>query len=341
MKKKYLLILLAVLFLIMSASCGKIPPEAPAAEAAPPQETKPAEEAEKTESYVDPNAIRIGVSMQGLQREYIQRVRDVMLREEERYKGQIELVILDGQEDAERQNAQIERLITQNVDAIIFNPISYDEGVVGVRLANEKQIPIVMLITTVGGEAESAQAYAVSDHKESAYIQMDMVADYLDQQGNIAILKGKKGIESEIARTAGYEEKLLDYPGIHVECSQVANWSTDEAREIVENWIRNEKDIDAILAQNDIMAVGALEAVKEAGKLGEIAVFGIDGDTEALQLVKKGELQGTVYHDAFTQGKKAVEYAVRLARGEKVEWKYIPFQKVDATNVDYYLSLAA
>ena len=340
MNNKRLILLLLIVTVFMVTSCVGYQFEfRETVEQQPATKENAVAEEKTTEDYANPNAIRIGISMQGLQREYIRRVRDVMLQEEKRYGGAVELIILDGQEDAERQNAQIERLITQNVDAIIFNPISYDEGVVGVHLANEKQIPIVMLITTVGGERENIQAYAVSDHKESAYIQMDMTAEYLNYNGNIAILKGKKGIESEIARTQGYEEKLLEYPNIQVECSQVANWSAYEAKEIVENWIRNEKDIDAILAQNDIMAVGALEAVKEAGKAGEIAVFGIDGDTEVLQLVKKGEMQGTVYHDAFTQGKKAVEYAVNLAKGNTVNWNYIPFRKVDSSNVDYYLNL--
>lgn len=285
------------------------------------------------------NALHIGVSMQGLQRNFIRRVKEAMLQAEAEYHGEIELIILDGQEDAERQNAQIEKLITQQVDAIIFNPISYEEGAIGVRLANESGIPIVMLTTTVDPEIEPASAYAISDHKESAYIQMDMAAQYLDYSGNIAILKGKKGIDSEIARTRGYEEKLLEYSGLNVVCSQVANWSTDEAREIVENWLRTGKEIDVILAQNDIMAIGALQAVKEAGKEGKIAIFGIDGDAEALRYVKRGELQGTVYHDAELQGKNAVEYAVKLARGESINWEYIPFRSIDLSNVEDYLDL--
>ena len=292
---------------------------------------------EEYQEHENPNAIHIGVSMQGLQRPYIKRVRDVLLSVEKRYEGQIKLTILDGQEDAERQNAQIERLITQKVDAIIFNPISYEEGKIGIQLANNNNIPIIMLITLANGSLNNAQAFAVSDHVESAYIQIEMAAEYLNGKGNIAILKGKRGVNSEIDRTKGYETKLQEYPGITVKCSQVANWSEDEAREIVENWIRTGKEIDAILAQNDIMAIGALEAVQNAGKLDEIAVFGIDGDRESLILIKNGKLQGTVYHDAVTQGRLAVEYAIELAKGNSVPFEYIPFKPVTKENVESFL----
>lgn len=334
-KKFYLAMLLSFVMVFSSCAKSNAVPQNDDKYDPVPIPTEPSIE----EEYVDPNAIHIGVSMQGLQREYIRRVRDVMLDAAEEYKGAIKLTILDGQEDAERQNAQIEKFITQGVDAIIFNPISYDEGEIGVQLANRNGIPIVMLITTVNNGLDLARAYAVSDHKESAYIQMDMAAKYLDYEGKIAVLKGKKGIESEIGRTQGYEDKLQEYPNIELECSQVANWSTDESREIVENWIRTGKEFDAVLAQNDIMAIGALQAIKEAGKLNEIAVFGIDGDAEALRLVKKGQMKGTVYHDAITQGRTAIQYAVMLARGEEVECDFIPFKAVDNSNVDYYLSI--
>jgi len=288
--------------------------------------------------YAD-DVIRIGVSMQGLQRPYIQRVYKILLQEEKNYKGKIQLTIYDGYEDAERQNAQIEKFITQKVDVIIFNPIAYDGGKIGLQMANESGIPIVLLITNAEDGFHLADAYAISDHKESAYIQMDMVAEYLGYKGNIAILKGKKGMDSEIQRSKGYAEKLQQYSDIKLVCSQVANWSAHEAKEIVENWIVNGKKIDAVLAQNDIMAMGVLEAVREAGKLSEIAVFGIDGDYDTLKLIKDNIISGTVYHDAYNQGKRAIEYAIALANGDLVTSEYVPFMRVDRSNVDYFIAL--
>lgn len=282
--------------------------------------------------------IRIGVSMQGLQRPYIVRVRDQLERIEAEMGGTVDLIILDGQENAEKQNAQVEYFISKKVDVIIFNAISYEEGALGVELANEAGIPMVLLITTVAN-TEKTQAQAISDHKESALIQIDMVAEYLQGKGNIVILEGLRGIESQLDRTEGYNEELQKYPDIKTEEVQTANWTRADAYAIVENWIRLGKEFDVVVAQNDNMALGALKAVEEADMQDQIAVFGIDGDMDAMLLVKEGRLEGTVYHDAVGQAERAVEYAIALAHGETVVSEPVPFVRVDQSNVDYYISL--
>lgn len=291
---------------------------------------------EKPET-VDGNAdvLQIGVSLQGLQRPFIQRLYQQLLKQEQAHADEVDLIILDGEEDAERQNVQIEEFIVKGVDAIIFNPFDYDEGAFGVDLACNNHIPIVLL-TTHAKNYEKAQGLALSDHKESAYLQMEMVAEYLDDKGNIAIINGPGSIVSSFQRTDGYKEKLAEYPNIHVVAEQSANWSTEEAYAIVENWLRLEKEIDAIVTQNDNMAVGALQAVEEAGLQDEIAIFGIDGDLETLDLIKEGRIEGTVYHDAIAQADLAMECAMALAKGEPVEYQMVPYKKVDINNVNSF-----
>jgi len=296
-------------------------------------------ENEQVDAVVSPHSnIRIGVSMQGLQRPYIVRVRDQLERIEREMDGEIDLIILDGQENSEKQNAQVEHFISKKVDVIIFNAISYEEGSLGVELANEAGIPIVLLITTVEN-TEKTQAQAISDHKESALIQIDMVGEYLGGKGNIVILEGLKGIESQLERTEGYIEGLQKYPDIKTVEIQTANWTRADAYAIVENWIRLGKEFDAVVAQNDNMALGALKAVEEANMQDSIVVFGIDGDMDAMLLVKEGRLQGTVYHDAAGQAERAIEYAITLVQGYDVESEPVPFLRVDQANVDYYIGL--
>ena len=285
---------------------------------------------------LNPDAIQIGVSLQGIQRPFIERLEKRLLDLEEQYDGEVQLTILDGQEEPERQNVQIEEFVVQKVDAIIFNSISYDEGALGVELAKNSGIPIVLLTTYVKNY-EDAQALAVSNHEESAHLQMDLVAEYLNYNGNIAIIKGPSSIESSFKRTKGYIEKLEEYSGLQVVAEQPANWSPEEAYAIVENWIRLGKDIDVIVAQNDIMAMGALQAVEEAGMQEQIAIFGIDGDIEALELIKEGRMAGTVYHDAIAQADLAMQYAVSLARGIAVDSQIVPYQTVDRNNVNWYI----
>lgn len=299
---------------------------------------EPPKESEEPITQTSHANIRIGVSLQGLQRPYIVRVKEQLKRLVEGMDEDVELIILDGQENSEKQNAQIEHFISKKVDVIIFNAISFEEGALGVELANEADIPVVLLITTVAN-VDKTQAQAISDHSESAIIQIDMVADYLSGKGNIVILEGLKGIESQIDRTEGYEQRLAMYPGINVVEVQTANWTRADAYAIVENWIRLGKEFDVVVAQNDNMALGAIQAVKEAGMQEKIAVFGIDGDMDAMLLVKEGRLKGTVYHDAAGQAERAIEYAIDLAKGEVVISEPVPFSAINMHNVDYYIGL--
>lgn len=329
MRFRLLICILLCVFLLLSA-CQSMT-EVPIGQEEPDEHQTAATET----SHV---RFRVGVSLQGLERPYIVRVREHLESIEADMNGLIELIILDGQENAEKQNAQVEHFISKKVDVIIFNAISYEEGALGVELANEAGIPIVLLITTVAN-VEKTQAQAISDHKESALIQIDMVAEYLNEQGNIVILEGLKGIESQLDRTEGYNEGLKKYPRIKAVETQTANWTRADAYAIVENWIRLGKKFSAVVAQNDNMALGALQAVEEANMQNEIAVFGIDGDMDAMLLVKEGRLQGTVFHDAAGQAKRAIEYAIALAAGREVVSEPVPFVGVDEQNVDYYINI--
>lgn len=107
---------------------------------------------------------------------------------------------------------------------------------------------------------------------------------------------------------------------------------------LVENWLTTGTQIDAIICQNDGMALGALEAVKAAGKKDQIIITGIDAIQDALDSVKAGELDATCFQDAIGQGKGALDMAVRAAKGEKIERNNIPFELVTKDNVDGYYS---
>ncbi len=326
--------LTAALCALLLAACAKEQPVQETAPSAPPV----AEQQESLPAPVHEAKYRIGVSLQGLQAPYIERLKDGLNRQQFRYNGEIELIIMDGAEDPDRQNAQIEELIVKKADAIIFNPMSYETGAIGLELAHRSGVPVVLLTTTTSN-MELADAVSISDHRESGHIQMDMAAEYLGYRGKIAVLKGPVNISSAFLRTEGYEDRLKQYPGLEVTVSQPANWSMEEAYSIVENWLRLGKDIDAIVAQNDNMAIGALEAVSDAGLEGKIAVFGIDGDMETLQLIREGRMQGTVYHDASGQTAQAVLYALQAIRGQKISSVPVPYQAVTRENVDYYIRI--
>lgn len=286
--------------------------------------------------YKKPKRITVGVSMQGFDSPYVLSVKKYF-EEIIKERTDIDAIILDGQSNPEKQVSQIENFISRKVDVIILNPISYDGCAPAVEAANKANIPIITLITQVINQ-EKCASFVGSDHKESGIIEAKMMANYLNGKGKIVILEGVMGIDAQLRRLAGYKDILSGFPDIEVIGMQTAAWQRIEAYAIVENWILTGKKFNAVLSENDNMAMGALRAIEEAGLQNEIKVFGIDGDDDALQAVKDGRLEGTVFQDARSQAEKAVECAVRLSKGGVVEDKYvIPFRPVNKDNVSSFI----
>ncbi len=294
-------------------------------------ETAPVQSSQAT------NKITIGISMQGLEAPYVARVKDYIELTLKEIGPEVEAVILDGQENAEKQVSHVENFTSRKMDAIILNPISFDGCVPAVDTAVKAEIPIITLITLVSNQ-EMCDSFVGSDHYESGVIEAEMMAKKLNGKGSIVILEGVMGIDSQIKRMEGYKYVLSKYPEIKIVAQQTASWRRSEAYAIVQNWIDNDKGFDAVLSENDNMAMGAVMAIEEAGKTGEIMVFGIDGDRDALQAVADGRLEGTVFQDAEAQARQAVYCAINLARRKPIYKEYvIPFQAVTKENVGDYL----
>jgi inositol transport system substrate-binding protein len=158
--------------------------------------------------------------------------------------------------------------------------------------------------------------------------------DVLQGKGNIAVIHGPNGHSAEVQRSEGIRQVLGKYPDAKIVLEQTANWDRAQALNLMENWLASGQKIDAVIAQNDEMALGALKAIQAAGKQNDIAVIGIDAIPDALKAVADGKMVGTVFQDAKGQGAMAVDLAVQLAQGKQVSHdNYIPFQLVTKDNV--------
>ena len=281
----------------------------------------------------DVSDITIGVSFQGLSDEYIVRLSDAFKAKAE--EAGVEIQIADGQMNAEKQVGQVENFIAQKVDVIVLNPISAEGCAPAVSAAKEAGIPIITLISTTSNQDE-ASTYVGSDAIESGEIQGEMVVEDLEGKGNIVVMYGQMGHDAQIGR---YEGLLNAIEGTEIEiiAEQTANWSREEGMSLMENWLSSGKEIDAVVAQNDAMALGALMAIEEKGLTGEIKVYGIDAQGEALDAVEEGTMAGTVFQNAERQGSECVDVAIKAAKGEELESNYyIPYEGVRAENVDDY-----
>lgn len=323
MKKiRILAVLTAVVMVIgLFAACGTTAPTAPA-------DTKAAAPAPAADKK-----LKVGVTYQNLQNEFILNIQDALRAKAKEM--DVELIEADGQGKAENQISQVENFIAQKVDAIILNPFDKDGDAPCVDKAVAAKIPIIVVNAEVSN-LDKATGMVGSDDTDAGKIEMQYIADQLKGKGNIVIIHGPNGHSAEVGRTKGNKEILAKYPDIKVLAEQTANWDRAQAMALMENWMQGGKEINAVVGQNDEMALGALKAVQAKNKK-DILVIGIDAIPDALKAVGDGTLAATVFQDARGQGAGAVEVAVKAAKGEKVEKKtYIPFQLVTKDNLSKF-----
>jgi inositol transport system substrate-binding protein len=248
----------------------------------------------------------------------------------------VEVIYVDAQNDASKQLAQIETFITRGVDSIVIMPADVTTAPDMVARANEANIPNIIVNRTFEG-IEAATSYIGSDSITAGVMQMEEVTKHLDGKGNIAIMTGELGQEAAIKRTDGNKQVIDEYPDMNVVLEGTAEWARSEGMTLMENWLNSGKQIDAVVANNDEMAIGALMAAEAAGKLDEIIFAGIDATPEALKYIKDGKLKVSVYQNAVGQGQGSIEAAIKAARGASVEKTIdIPFELVTIDNVDEY-----
>lgn len=310
--------LLAGLFAVIMCGCGQKTETAPSTSATP-----------------APKQITIGISYQNLQNEFIINIQDAVRAEAK--KLNVKLIESDGQGNAENQISQVQDFLSQNVDAIILNPYDKEGSAPAVNLAVQAHKPIVV-VNAIVSNLDKANAYVGSEDAEAGKIETQRIADILNGKGNVVIIHGPNGHSAEVQRSEGIRDVLAKYPNIKVIEEQTANWDRTQALNLMQNWLASGQKIDAVIAQNDEMALGALKAVEAAGKQGQIAVIGIDAIPDALKAVGDGKMVGTVFQDAKGQGALAVDLAVDLAQGKPVKHdNYIPFQLVTTTNLSEFV----
>jgi len=276
----------------------------------------------------------IGVSLLNLSSEFIVML-DQAMREKANELG-VRLIVNDAQRSAEKQVQQVESFIAQQVDTIILNPCEVEASSPAVEMALATGIPVV----NVNSETRAQPtAFVGSRDEESARLAMQFIADQLGGKGNVAMMHGFMGQAAQIKREQGALAVVGQYPDLRITLDQTAEWDRAKAMTLMENWITSNGDsIDAVFAQNDEMGMGALIALEQADLKDRILVVSVDAISDALQAVKAGRLDATVFQDAKGQGGTAVEMALKLARGEKVESElFIPFQLVTRENVDQFL----
>ena len=281
----------------------------------------------KTDGYT------IGATYYTLQTEFCMRM-DNYAKKYCKEKG-INYVSYDGNNDAAAQLEQVETMIADGVDAIILNPQDADACVACVEAADEAGIPVFGVNTMVN--TDKLTAYVGSQDVGAGEEIMQQMIDYMETDTfNIVVLEGPMGQSAQLQRWEGINNVLKENPGIEILAYDTANWSRSEAMTLMETWLTTYGDeIDAVVSENDEMALGARQAIEDGGY--DIPCIGIDGITDAVAAVKEGRMIASDFQDAEGQISGAIDAAVTVLDGGEVEKEiWIPFQMITKDNVSEF-----
>ncbi|WP_138469258.1 substrate-binding domain-containing protein [Poseidonocella sp. HB161398] len=254
-------------------------------------------------------------------------------------------VLHDALGDRDGQMAKIAEFVEQGADVIIVNLLSTDDGLRVSRMAQKARIPLVYVnVEPINIQVlPEGQSYVGSDETESGTLEFGHVCDRLNGKGRVSFLIGDLVSSAARVRTLDYYA-LLDTPrcqGIEVLDEGFANWSRDAARSLAGDWIAADRVPDAFVANNDDMALGALDALEAAGLAEKgILVTGIDATAVALESMSENGIDATVLQNARGQAEAAVDAALALAGGGDgvAPVIYVPFELVTPDNLAGYLA---
>lgn len=261
----------------------------------------------------------------------------------------VDVQIEDAQNDVARQLDQINNFIASGVDAIIVNPVDTSATQAMTQAAEAAGVPLVYVnrqpinVDTLPDN----QAFVASNEIESGTLETFEICKILRSQGlgggaRAYLMMGELSNQAAVQRTKDVDDILgTDMCNfIEIIDRQTANWSREQATSLMTNWLSSGEEFNAVIANNDEMAIGAIQAMKAAGlDMDVIVVGGVDATQDALSAMQAGDLDVTVFQNAAGQGSGALDAALALARGEEVDQKvYIPFELVTPANIDDYLS---
>ena len=318
-KNKFLALLLTcAMVLTVLAGCGSKDTPAPA------EESKPAESGTYKIALIQQhqtNAFQIAVT-EGAQAKAAELG--------------VELTVLSADQDAATQISQIEQCVSEGYNAILFEPVDPDGLRDAAKAAADAGV-VVINVVSFCTDWENAGIAAVScgNNIKAGENEMQHVADLLGGKGNVAILTGPSAVTDALDRLTGYENILANYPDMkQVVAPADCQWDTAKAQATVESWL-SAYDLDAIVCQNDGMAVGAGNA---AGADSGIVITGLDGTPDGYEAIKDGRIVGTVAQDGGAMAANGLEAAVTLLDGGSLESNILITDSVwiDASNVADY-----
>ena len=246
----------------------------------------------------------------------------------------VKLQVVDAQNDAVSQQNQISSAVTQGADAVLINPVDSNAAAAAVEPALDADMPVIAVDRSVKGAkiTSTVSSDNVAGGKKAA----DALAAAIDEKGKVIVLQGVPGTSAARARGKGFTQGIKQYPNIEVVAKQPAEFDRAKALNVATNLLQSHPDVDGVFAQNDEMALGAIQALGDrAGN--EVSVVGFDGTEDGLKAVKNGTMAATIAQQPAKLGRIAVQLAMKAISGKDVpQQKPVEVKTVTQENVEKF-----
>jgi ribose transport system substrate-binding protein len=225
--------------------------------------------------------------------------------------------------DVEKQMQIIENLLQTGVRALIVTPSGSREIASAIAKANRANVPVIVVDTRVDPKAAAdnnlkIESFIGSDNYEGGRLAGEYLVKSTGGKARVAILEGIPGHETGDSRLRGFRDAVQKHAGMTIVASQPANWERDQGFTVFQNMLQAHPDIDALFACNDLMALGAVEAIAAAGRTGRIRIVGFDALDDARKAIEAGRMEASMAQSPYDMGRLAVEGVARLLKSESV-----------------------
>lgn len=251
----------------------------------------------------------------------------------------VDAVVLDAGGDVARQIAQIQDLIQQKVDAIIIWPTNGKAVVPAIRKAHKAGIPVIVTNSNVAAEgAEFVASFSGPDNITQGSRSAELMCEALGGKGKVVQISGQPGYTTAIERAKGFEDRLPEVcPDVELVETQPGDWNREKSQRVMEAFLVKYSQIDGVYAGDDNMGVGALNAAKAAGRVGEIAFVGATNFAVGYEAMERGEYYGSIYQSPVDDAEAALKTALDVLAGKDVPaLNYFDTPKITKANMAEY-----
>lgn len=243
-----------------------------------------------------------------------------------------QVIVSDGQFNVAKQLSDVEDMIVQGIELLLFNAVDSDAAEPAVEMAKEAGIPVVCLDVDAAGPRDM---FIGSDNYQAGVQAGEYTVERLGGEGKVVIINGTP-ITSVRNRYKGFKDVIAEYPGIEIVAEQNGETNLTKSLEVMENVLQSQSEIDAVFGINDPTALGILAAVESAGREDEMFISGVDGSPDGVQAILDGTaMAATSAQNPAEIGRLGVEYGLKILDGEEVpEILPVPVELITIDNAE-------